>query len=688
MPPATSRPPTDDHADLDDLLAGLNDAQRDAVTSPASPLAILAGAGSGKTRVLTRRIAYRVLTDEISADHVLAVTFTRKAGAELRSRLGVLGLPTAPSAGTFHSIAFAQLRQRWAERDITPPAVLDRKVGMVARLFRSKSSSAPLDVVSEIEWAKARMITADDYAPAAAAAGRTPPFDPERIAEIYTRYEQEKLSRRMVDFDDLLRLATRDLNADADYAAARRWKYRHLFVDEFQDVNPLQFELLRAWLGPSGDLCMVGDPNQAIYSWNGADASYLTDVDEHFPAAETVALTDNYRSSPQILGVANAVLATGPSHALRLRPNKGDGKVPEVVSYPTDQAEARGIAHDIRTAHAEGAPWSAHAVLVRTNAQLALIEETFRKASIPTRSRGAKRLLDLPEVRDALGSLRSGPGQLAERLDAIEADLSAPEAGEGRAALNSERAANVVELVRLGREYLDVDPSGSAAGFEGWLASTLGSGDTTSDADAVDLVTFHAAKGLEWPTVHLAGLEEGLVPIHHAKTLDAENEERRLFYVALTRSERRLHLSWAEQRTFGSKTMNRKPSPHLETVELATELLAEGSEPINLGSAVAEQRRRLAATPRPTRRRASKSKPADDLNPADRALLGELKAWRLAQSRLADVPAFVIFNDATLIELATRRPSSAGELTDISGIGAVKAQRFGPAVLELIADDG
>ncbi len=674
------------------LTAGLNDAQFAAVTSPADPLVILAGAGSGKTRVLTHRIARRVLDGEADPRRVLALTFTRKAAAELRSRLGRLGLDHPVHAGTFHSVAYAQLRQRWQERNITPPELLDRKVGFIGRLLGrtgARGSTVALDVTAEIEWAKARRIAAVDYPVAAAAAGRHAPIDAERLAHIFVAYEKTKTDRRLVDFDDLLRLATRDLVADPAYAAARRWTFRHLFVDEFQDVNPLQFELLRAWRGDDGstDLCVVGDPNQAIYSWNGADAGYLLDTPKWFPGAEIVELTDNYRSSPQILGVANTVLASniGPGRpgprSLQLRPNRGDGPLPTLTSFSDETAEARAIARRARDRHAPGERWGAQAVLVRTNAQLALLSEAFRTAGIPIRMRGGARLLDQPEITDALSDLARDHGTLRERLDALEASLESRN-------LSEERSANVAELIRLGGEYLGFDPNGGVPDFRSWLLSTLRADDGTGGGDAVDLITFHAAKGLEWDTVHLAGLEEGLVPIHHAQTPDAQDEERRLLYVAMTRAEHELHCTWAERRAFGSRSLRRRPSPFVETIELALDLLGEGRGPIDLGEAVADQRRQLrAAAGRPTKASRKKAE-AIDLSAEDQRLLDALKSWRRTQSRLADVPAYVIFNDATLTEVARRRPASRSALLTVPGIGAVKAERFGDAVLEIVGDAG
>jgi DNA helicase-2/ATP-dependent DNA helicase PcrA len=297
--------------------------------------------------------------------------------------------------------------------------------------------------------------------------------------------------------------------------------------------------------------------------------------------------------------------------------------------------------------------------------------------------------------------MRAGSGTLAERLAELDRSLTPtttaaealgeePHPGARVGILNEERTANVAEIVRLGREYLDLDPQGGPGTFEAWLISTLRADDTGGQVDAVDLATFHAAKGLEWPIVHIAGLEDGLVPIHYAQSAEAQAEERRLLYVALTRAGQELHCSRAERRAFGAKSLPRRPSPYLETIELALELLSEGHDPVELGSAVAEQRARLRAQDgvEPRQRRRRRTEPVIDLTVEDRRLLDELKAWRLQQARVNDVPAFVIFNDATLTEVARRRPSNQRELLAIPGIGAVKAERFGSQLLKAVAETG
>jgi DNA helicase-2/ATP-dependent DNA helicase PcrA len=637
--------------------------------------------------VLTHRIAHRAALGDLDPQRVLAVTFTRRAAGELRDRLGRLGLPHGVHAGTFHAIAFAQLRQRWEERGVRPPELIDRKVGVVARLMPGRHRTAPLDVVAEIEWASARRIPPDRYEHEAAAAHRRPPLPLSAVAATYRRYTDYKRDQRKVDFDDLLRLAARDLAADPAYAAARHWRFRHLFVDEFQDVNPLQFHLLQCWLGRDCDLCVVGDPNQAIYAWNGADARYLTDFDRYFPGGATVTLEDNYRSTPQVLAVANAVLSQGPSVPIVLRAHRPPGPLPTVEAHPDETAEAEAVARACRDRHRPGTPWSCQAVLVRTNAQAAVLAEAFQKARVPHRVRGSANLLDAPEVRDVLRRLRTAPS-----LEVAVADLDAelrsraaattdpgqpgPPVADGTGGgLTDERAANLAEVVRLGREYLALDPGGTGGGFLGWLTSTLRSEDHAG-TDAVEIVTFHAAKGLEWDVVHVAGLEDGFVPIHHARDdQDLLAEERRLLYVALTRAREELHCTWARSRAFGSQQRRRSPSPWLAVVETAV-----GAAPAELSAAQGLARARAA---RQGLRDRGGHRPAAA---ADRALFESLRRWRRERAAAADVPAYVILNDATLAALAERRPRTQRQLLEVPGIGPVKADRFGDEILRIVAE--
>ena len=651
------------------LLDGLNPAQRRAVESEAAPLCILAGAGSGKTRVLTRRIAYRILTGRAEPGHVLAVTFTRKAAGELRSRLAGLGVRDQVAAGTFHALAYAQLRRRWADRGERPPALLERKARLLAPMLTRRTSGRPsavtaADLAAEIEWAKARMVQPSQYEPEASAAGRTPPRPD--MAAIYQRYEDDKRRKGLVDFDDLLLMCATALDDDPEFAAAQRWRFRHLFVDEFQDANPVQHRLLTGWLGDRHDLCVVGDPNQAIYSWNGADPTFLTDFDRHFPGGETVELERNYRSTPQVLAVARAVL-----HGARIEPTRADGPVPTIRCFDNDTAEARGIARAAKRAHGGSTRWRDMAVLARTNAQTVLFEEAFRAAGVPCRVRGGP-FLQVPDVRDALKTLQGGPSGVPfrSRLAELEAFASEPD-------MAPERRLHIEALVRMGVEYLAADDQASVPGFLAWLQATVRGDDGRDNADAVEIATFHRAKGLEWPVVFVCGLERGLVPIGHANSPAAEAEERRLLYVAVTRAERDLTCSWAERRTFGTKAVTRQPSPWLEAIEITCTALASGASPNS-----DEWRRRIAEQ----RDRIKPKKPTGGVAiDADDPMFEALKAWRTRAARAANVPAYVIFHDSTLAAVAAAKPTSKQELLALPGLGPVKAARYGDALLDVVA---
>jgi DNA helicase-2/ATP-dependent DNA helicase PcrA len=549
---------------MDDLLRGLDASQRDAVTNRAAPLAILAGAGSGKTRVLTRRIAWHAREGHIDPRRVLALTFTRKAAGELRARLGRLGVAHAVTAGTFHAIALAQLRRRADDEQRAMPALVERKARLIVPLLRVRGREAGLvaaELASEIEWAKARLIRPDGYERAVAAAGRTPPRPVGEVADVYREYERQTRRRGLVDFDDLIWKCADLIERDAEFAAAQRWRFQHLFVDEFQDASPAQFRLLHAWLGDRPDLCVVGDGDQAIYGFAGADPSYLVHFVAHFPrerfpSVAVVQLDHNYRSTPQVVAAANAVLA-GPGRRAQVRAARPEGPAPDVAVYDTDEAEARGVARSARAARASDIAWSRIAVLYRVNAQSALFEEAFSRAGVPYRVRGGVRFLDRPEVQVVLDRLRDASREVPGRTFAEHlVDLTSGDDGDGdeekeeeKEELSEERQEHVDAVVRLGREYLDSEGGrGSVDGFLAFLRTSL-RGEDVEDAgnDAVELLTFHRAKGLEFHTVFVTGLERGLVPISHAKTSDALDEEQRLLYVAASRAEQVLHLSWSRE---------------------------------------------------------------------------------------------------------------------------------------------
>jgi len=657
-----------------ELLSGLSPAQLEAVTTPGQPLCILAGAGSGKTRVLTRRIAWRVADGQALASHVLALTFTRRAADELSTRLGALGGRDHVAAGTFHAIAYAQLRRRWADSGERPPTLLDRKTRVLLRLLparRSPSDPGPAELAGEIEWAQARMVSPAGYEEAVAAAGRKPPMPAAEVAAIYERYQQEKVRQHLVDFDDLLLACARALETDPAFAATQRWRFRHLFVDEFQDVNPLQFRLLEAWRDGRDDLCVVGDPRQAIYSWNGADPRYLTEFSSRFAGATIVHLDDNHRSSPQVVAAANAVLDGIGGHPLRAQ--GADGPLPTVTAYATDGEEARSVVRALRRRGGAGR-WSDLAVLARTHAQLVIFEDLLKTAGIPYRLRGASAFLDQPAVRETITGLRRRAGApLASSLPDL--DVAAREAAD-----DGERGAELDVLARQAREFLALDPTGSVGGFVAWLTARLAREEPACSGQAVDLATIHAAKGLEWPVVFVVGFEQGLLPIGHATTPEARAEERRLLYVAVTRAERELHFSWAERRTFGSGTMSRSPSPWLEAIEDSIRALDQATAPDGDAwrSSVAEGRAQLRSTA--GGRRAPRAGER-----ADPTVLQALRSWRATTARASGVPAFVVFHDTTLAAVAEARPCDRTSLLALPGMGPVKADRYGDALLAVVA---
>ncbi len=664
--------------DANALLEGLNDEQLTAVTTDALPLAIHAGAGSGKTRVLTHRIAWRSLTGREDPRRVLALTFTRKAASELRSRLRLLGMRDQVAAGTFHAVALAQLRSWWHENGRREPDLLDRKLGMVVEcLPRDHRTTAGIDVVAEIEWAKARRIRPNTYATAAEEAGRNPPLPVPTVARIYAEYEKKKVDRNLVDFDDLLDLCRHALSTDNRFANAQRWRFRHLYVDEFQDVNPLQFDLLAAWLNGRTELCAVGDPDQAIYGWNGADADHLNRFDVHFSGATVLELRQNYRSTPQILEVAaRALVGRQPLSA-----NRDGGADPVVAGYRDEQAEAQAIARSVRDRCGPNGRWRDQAVLVRTNAQTGPMVTAMRDGGIPVRTRSGSGLLDRSDVKAQLNALGRLDRPLANHLGDLRViandirdtegatrleDLS--KSGSDGGSDETGRVAAFAELSRMADEFLALESEGTGRSFAAWAkhqARTL----SDESTDAVEVSTFHAAKGLEWPSVHVAGLEQGLVPISHARGPVAVAEERRLLYVALTRAKDHLSLTWAEHRAFGTKPPSKRhPSPWLGDLEAA---IAGLGRPVGRAESARQAANLNARNRQPTL--------------PDSPVVIALKEYRSTAARAASVPAYVIFKDATITELVAIWPTTISELLTVHDIGPTKAERHGLRILAVLA---
>jgi DNA helicase-2/ATP-dependent DNA helicase PcrA len=453
-------------------------------------------------------------------------------------------------------------------------------------------------LASEIEWAQAQCITARDYAREVKARGRPSPCDPAVVSEIWKRYEREKQRRGVLDFDDLLLRCATELENDPEVAASAHWRLRHIFVDEYQDVNPAQVRLLDGWLGNNQDLCVVGDPDQAIYAWNGSDPRALTEFPERHPGAEVVRLPVNYRSTDGVLAVASSVLNSQPNtdidHLLISGYQRTGAPVQPIAVYETDTDEAVGVVTALRRARGPGAPWSSIAILARTNAQLALFERELEATGVPFRSGGGRAFLARPSVRRALDDLTrpSGAPGLSEWLEELAEHGSGQSLGslsDGPDGVEDQPGEttpteiaplddDLAELLALAEEYCRCDPAANASGFVSWLEASLRSDPPRQAGDAVDVMTFHRAKGLEWRVVFVTGLEDGLVPIAHAHNPEAMAEERRLLYVACTRAIEDLRCSWARERSFGGRRSARKPSPYLAAIEATHRDLARLAE--------------------------------------------------------------------------------------------------------------
>ena len=632
------------------LLAGLTSEQRDAVTTTASPLCIIAGAGSGKTRVLTRRVAWQSVQGNIDPRRVLVLTFTRRAASELRSRLRSLGMRDAVAAGTFHSAALALLRRYWDHCERPHMKLLASRYSFLAKTNPQLDTTMIAALNTEISWARARLITPERYADEATQARRRPPRSADFTASTYAAYQEAKNTRRLIDFDDVLALCHGVLTKQPAFADAQRWFYQHLFVDEFQDVNPLQFAVLRAWIGPESSLALVGDPDQAIYGFNGADPDFIRRVDRHFPGIAVVHLRTNFRSTPEVLSAAARVLDTEPQPAARVA---GD---PPTVTATEGDKEASLLAQAVRAQRHGGASWRDQAVLARTNAQLPALQKALKALGVPTRSRDTG-LLRRPEIADLLNRWQSDA--------ALSTVLTDEQMREQHNQLDTAQAVMVETFMSLAQDHLILEPGATIGDF----AVSLRSDDRVGEAvNAVELCTFHAAKGLEWPIVHLVGLEDGLVPVAFARSQAARQEERRLLYVATTRAQQELHVMWCTSRMVKSKLVERSPSPWLGA--FASDRSAD-QPPTEPPSEAFELLQRS-------------TEPPYHEQPGDRTseLVTDLQRWRTATARNARITPAAVLSDSILRSIAELEPSTISELSTI--IGPNMAHRFGPPLLEII----
>jgi DNA helicase II / ATP-dependent DNA helicase PcrA len=616
------------------IFDGLNPEQRRAVETVRGPVCILAGAGSGKTTTITRRIANQVASDEFAAHEILAVTFTDKAATEMRERLAALGVQGV-TARTFHSAALAQLREHGGEvgKIFPSKALALRQIGnTLPPPYKFRPAG---DLATEVEWAKNRRLTPETYLEHLGE--HEPPIPPELMLRVFRRYEDQKTERGLVDFEDLLELTIRLFDEEPAALAEVQARYRAFTVDEYQDVNLLQQTLLERWLGSSDELCAVGDDYQSIYAFTGATPEYLLGLPARFPHAAVIRLEANYRSSPEVLGLANRIVPALGGAAKVLRATLGSGPEPELRAFGVREAELTFVVERVRQLQAEGVALEEMAVLCRTNARLADFEEPFHEANIPFQ--GAA-LLGREAARQLLRQLR--------RVDST--DVAALVRGYAEDAGWKERLpeklgerelvrqSDLSRLIRLAVEF--DDGVKTTAEFVAELEARFGS--AGGERRGVHLLTLHGAKGLEFDAVFIPRVEERELPIRQAKKPVEVAEERRLLYVGLTRAKRHLALTWSG-----------KSSRFLTELGIAT-----GATPAVRG-------------PEP-----------DD--PIYRAL----KRWRLERATADDLPAYVVFHNSTLAEIAGRRPRDLSELGTVPGVGPTKLDRYGPDVLRVVAASG
>lgn len=622
----------------DRLLDGLDERQRQAVTCPPSATIVRAGAGSGKTRVLTHRIAHRILTGSAQAQHVLAITFTREAAGELRRRLATLGVAKhesgTPTVGTFHAIALSLLRQRLADLGQSMPGIVHNRTAIaVAAAEHHSIGRRPRDLLAEVDWAHARRIAPQAYAQAVTREQRATPAPAAEIADLYRRYETLKQRRHVVDLDDLITRVVDEMHRHPDYADAVRWRFRHVFVDEAQDMNPLQYDLLEAIRGARNDVFVVGDPLQAIYGWNGSDHRLFDNLPNVLPQPTIFTLPRNYRCSPHIVAAARHVAAAG-GHRVEVHAVREHGNPVRVVGFADEEHEAEGIARLLwGVAPTAGAqPWASTAVLVRTNAQLTPIAASLDRHGIPVHAPRQS-----PEIRAAVDLAAQCGGRHALATWAIDVlDDSTDEA---------ERT--VADLVN---QFLRLDQPGTVDGrsFAAWVAANAT--ETTVAGNGVELLTFHGAKGREWDCVIVAGAEVGLLPHRSASSSEQRAEESRLAYVALTRASNTLIITHAAVR--GGRTGG--PSPLIADLPVA-DVPHDSTTP-------------------PTR--------APRVRDEHGVLLDTLVEWRrLAARRILQDPSSIC-SDAELAALAANRPATVEALASI--VGPLTATRLSGDLLPLL----
>ena len=685
------------------ILEGLNEDQSRAVAAVQGPVCILAGAGSGKTTTITRRIANQVATGAFNPEQILAVTFTDRAAGEMRSRLEQLGVSEV-QARTFHSAALRQLRHLSPD---APPSILPSKTVALRKLANSLPKPynfrPAADLATEIEWAKNRRIAPPDYL--GSLGGRVPPVPEDLMVKIYTRYEAGKRERNLIDFEDLLELAIRMFQHDESAREEMQAHYLAFTVDEYQDVNLLQETLLREWVGERDNLCVVGDDYQSIYGFTGASPKYLLEMSGRFPGTQVFRLETNYRSTPQVLAIANRLVPKLRGAEKVLQADREAGPEVEIRTFSVPAAELRFIVDRIIALRDEGVALEDIAILYRVNFRSEDYEEILAAESIPyqvadgaflTRITGRQMVAALKRSRSA--SVSEQVRKHADRAGFLEE----PPDDLGDQELT--RQNDLARFVKLAKEFDNGERT--AAEFIADIEQRFGGG---GQGRGVNLLTYHRAKGLEFEAVFLPKVEDRELPFHRAKTDGEIAEERRLFYVGITRAKTHLAITCVAGR-------RRQTSPFFtelrdEKVRATGSPLAEGVRSrdvivAQIGSLIAlpggfsgrivelgddeatiemsgGSRLGVAYGQTVTHERTTATLAAP-MAAGGADLYAELKAWRLQRSKADEVPAYVVFHDTTLAAIAAARPRSLDELAGVPGVGPAKLARYGTEIVELV----
>jgi DNA helicase-2/ATP-dependent DNA helicase PcrA len=703
----------------DALLDDLDPEQRQVAMALTGPVAVIAGAGTGKTRAITYRIAYGVATGTYNPTSVLAVTFTTRAAGELRARLQQLGAHGV-QARTFHSAALRQAQYFWPRvYGGELPQVLDNRMGLVAeaagRLRVRVDTPGLRDLVSEISWAKVSNVSSEDYPRLAAQHNRQlASYDPETVSRVFAAYEKAKRDRTRIDFEDILLCAAALMSAHPEIADTIRRTYRHLVVDEYQDVSPLQEALLNLWRGERAELCVVGDPAQTIHSFAGAKAGYLTGFGQRFPDATVIRLIRDYRSTPQIVRCANVIMeAPNGDGATRrgfrpvtLQAQQPAGPEVEFGESPDESSESGAVADWIAQQAAAGVAFRNMAVLFRINAQSPPVEQALADRNIPYLVRGGERFYERPEVRQALLTLRTnaramsgserGSAAVEQMKDVLTALGWTDQPPDGGGALR-ERWESLAALLSVA-EDLQAEADAVLAPAEGPReALTLQAISAELDrraeaqhvpsAQGVTISTLHSAKGLEWDAVALLGIHEGSLPFVLATSTEQISEEQRLLYVGVTRARRLLRISWS--RTRNGNGQARAPSRFLQPV--LPEALRAPANPQR--SRRHNRRSALSLHCRSCGRSLSEAaerkigRHVDCPATFDEHTMALLREWRRQEAAEQKLPAYCVFTDATLIAIAEARPRSMADLIKVQGLGHTKADKYGEHVLVIVATE-